>query len=107
MSPSKSEGVDSPAAADFHVHLRAGPMTETVAPTIRQGGVDMVYVMVSHWYGSRRTFAVDKLSVAEVVLSWPVVIFSRILCLQSHHDAVQLFYMLANLCMLGIQKILA
>lgn len=36
-----------PASADFHVHLRDGTMMEAVVPTIRQGGVDMVYVMVS------------------------------------------------------------
>ncbi|KAH6647690.1 hypothetical protein BKA67DRAFT_524142 [Truncatella angustata] len=34
-----------PAAADFHVHLRDGAMAEAVTPTIRQGGVDVVYVM--------------------------------------------------------------
>lgn len=36
-----------PASADFHFHLRDGPMMEAVVPTIRQGRVDMVYVMVS------------------------------------------------------------
>jgi dihydroorotase len=34
-----------PAAADFHVHLRDGAMAAAVVPTIRQGGVDTVYVM--------------------------------------------------------------
>ncbi|KAF3019748.1 hypothetical protein E8E14_010391 [Neopestalotiopsis sp. 37M] len=34
-----------PAAADFHVHLRDGAMAEAVTPTIRQGGVEVVYVM--------------------------------------------------------------
>ncbi|KAI0133614.1 dihydroorotase [Xylariales sp. AK1849] len=34
-----------PAAADFHVHLRDGGMSEAVVPTIRSGGVDVVYVM--------------------------------------------------------------
>lgn len=29
------------------VHLRDGPMMELVTPTIRQGGVNTVYVMVS------------------------------------------------------------
>ena len=32
--------------ADFHVHLRDGSMTETVTPLIKQGGVNLVYVMV-------------------------------------------------------------
>ncbi|KAI5286654.1 hypothetical protein KEM52_001903 [Ascosphaera acerosa] len=32
-------------AADFHVHLRDGAMMKSVVPTIRQGGVDTVYVM--------------------------------------------------------------
>ena len=38
-------GLELPASADFHVHLRDGDMMEAVTPTIRQGGVDMVYVM--------------------------------------------------------------
>lgn len=39
------------------VHLRDGPMMELVTPTIRQGGVNTVFVMVScfakfkfNWY---------------------------------------------------------
>lgn len=39
------EGLELLGGADFHVHLRDGPMMETVVPTIRQGGIDMVYVM--------------------------------------------------------------
>ncbi|POR39036.1 Putative dihydroorotase [Tolypocladium paradoxum] len=34
-----------PAAADFHVHLRDGPMSAAVAPTVRRGGVNIAYVM--------------------------------------------------------------
>ncbi|KAI5805557.1 hypothetical protein DFH27DRAFT_377349 [Peziza echinospora] len=34
-----------PPAADMHVHLRDGKMMETVVPTVRQGGVNLVYVM--------------------------------------------------------------
>lgn len=34
-----------PAAADFHVHLRDGPMSAAVVPTIRRGGVNVAYVM--------------------------------------------------------------
>lgn len=37
--------VELPAAADFHVHLRDGNMSAAVVPTIRQGGVNTVYVM--------------------------------------------------------------
>lgn len=36
-----------PPTSDFHVHLRDGKMMELVVPTIREGGVDLVYVMVS------------------------------------------------------------
>ena len=36
---------DLPAAADFHVHLRDGAMSEAVVPTIRNGGVNTAYVM--------------------------------------------------------------
>lgn len=33
------QSFELPAAADFHVHLRDGPMSAAVVPTIRQGGV--------------------------------------------------------------------
>lgn len=39
------DGLELPASADFHVHLRDGVMMETVIPTIRAGGVNTVYVM--------------------------------------------------------------
>ncbi|KAK0121451.1 hypothetical protein ONS95_009745 [Cadophora gregata] len=46
MSPlSKFDGLELPAAADFHVHLRDGVMMETVVPLVRAGGVNTVYVM--------------------------------------------------------------
>jgi len=35
-----------PAATDMHVHVRDGPMLELVAPTIRRGGVDTVFIML-------------------------------------------------------------
>lgn len=37
------DGLELPASADFHVHLRESDVMEAVTPTIRQGGVDMVY----------------------------------------------------------------
>lgn len=46
MPLEKFDGLELPAAADMHVHLRDGAMMETVTPTIRQGGVNTVYVMV-------------------------------------------------------------
>jgi dihydroorotase len=46
MTLSKLQGVKLPASADFHVHLRDGDMMELVTPTIRQGGVNTVFVMV-------------------------------------------------------------
>ncbi|PGH11391.1 dihydroorotase, homodimeric type [Helicocarpus griseus UAMH5409] len=45
MTLSKFDGIELPASADFHVHLRDGDMMELVVPTIRQGGVNTVYVM--------------------------------------------------------------
>lgn len=39
------DGLELPAAADFHVHLRDGEMMKAVTPTIRRGGVDTVFVM--------------------------------------------------------------
>lgn len=47
MSSRLFDGLVLPASADFHVHLRDGAMLEAVAPTIRQGGVETVFVMVS------------------------------------------------------------
>lgn len=41
------DSTELPPAADFHVHLRDGSMMETVVPTIKKGGVSLVYVMVS------------------------------------------------------------
>ena len=40
------QSIELPATFDAHVHLRDGVMMETVVPTIRQGGVNTVYVMV-------------------------------------------------------------
>ncbi|KAF1973282.1 Dihydroorotase [Bimuria novae-zelandiae CBS 107.79] len=37
--------IELPAAFDAHVHLRDGEMSQLVTPTIRQGGVNQVYVM--------------------------------------------------------------
>ncbi|EHK96153.1 putative dihydroorotase [Glarea lozoyensis 74030] len=45
MPLEKFDGLELPASADFHVHLRDGDMMKTVVPTIRQGGVNTVYVM--------------------------------------------------------------
>jgi hypothetical protein len=42
----KSEEIELPAAFDAHVHLRDGEMAQLVTPTVRQGGVNQVYVMV-------------------------------------------------------------
>lgn len=41
----KFDGLELPASADFHVHLRDGAMMKTVTPTIRKGGVNVAYVM--------------------------------------------------------------
>lgn len=45
MALEKLDSLELPAAADMHVHLRDGAMTELVVPTIRRGGVNTVYVM--------------------------------------------------------------
>jgi dihydroorotase len=42
----KGEEIELPAAFDAHVHLRDGEMAQLVTPTVRQGGVNQVYVMV-------------------------------------------------------------
>lgn len=41
------DGLELPASADFHVHLRDGEMMAAVSTTIAKGGVDAVFVMVS------------------------------------------------------------
>jgi dihydroorotase len=35
-----------PSPADFHVHLRQGPISELVTPHVREGGFNLAYVMV-------------------------------------------------------------
>lgn len=49
MEFSKIEELELPAAFDAHVHLRDGEMSQLVTPTIRQGGVNQVYVMVRYF----------------------------------------------------------
>lgn len=46
MEFTKLKEIELPAAFDAHVHLRDGEMSQLVTPTIRQGGVNQVYVMV-------------------------------------------------------------
>jgi dihydroorotase len=45
----KVDQIELPAAFDAHVHLRDGEMAKLVTPTVRQGGVNQVYVMVSRF----------------------------------------------------------
>jgi dihydroorotase len=46
MEFTKLTEIELPAAFDAHVHLRDGEMSQLVTPTIRDGGVNQVYVMV-------------------------------------------------------------
>ena len=41
MGLEKFDGLALQAAADMHVHLRHGNMTDLVVPTIRPGGVNV------------------------------------------------------------------
>ena len=52
MGFSELNEIELPAAFDAHVHLRDGEMSELVTPTVRQGGVNQVYVMVCLMLGS-------------------------------------------------------
>ncbi|PSN64441.1 Dihydroorotase [Corynespora cassiicola Philippines] len=45
MKLSEINEIEVPAAFDAHVHLRDGEMSQLVTPTVRQGGVNQVYVM--------------------------------------------------------------
>lgn len=38
--------ISVPSPADFHVHLREGPVSELVTPHVRLGGIDVAYIMV-------------------------------------------------------------
>ncbi|KAF8529002.1 Dihydroorotase [Hysterangium stoloniferum] len=40
-----SDTIRVPAPADFHVHLRQGPLCSLVTPHVRQGGFKLAYVM--------------------------------------------------------------
>lgn len=46
MKLSDTQTLALPPSADMHVHLRQDAMAELVAPQIRKGGVDTVFVMV-------------------------------------------------------------
>lgn len=48
--------LELPAAADMHVHLRQGELMDLVVPTVRQGGVDTVFV-----YGLYRRDCIQRL----------------------------------------------
>jgi dihydroorotase len=41
MPLNKLDGLELPATADFHVHLRDGKMMELVTPTIKKGANEM------------------------------------------------------------------
>ena len=47
MPLGKLQNIRLPASADFHVHLREDEVCEIVTKTIRQGGVNAVYVCMS------------------------------------------------------------
>jgi dihydroorotase len=36
--------IELPPTADMHVHLRQGDMMKLIAPTVKQGGVDVAFV---------------------------------------------------------------
>lgn len=44
MQLKTTQRLELPPTADMHVHLRQAEMMELVTPTIRQGGVDTVFV---------------------------------------------------------------
>ncbi|KAI1465848.1 Dihydroorotase [Daldinia caldariorum] len=45
MQLKEIQRLELPPAADMHVHLRQGELMELMVPTVRQGGVDTVFVM--------------------------------------------------------------
>ncbi|KAI0850398.1 Dihydroorotase [Daldinia vernicosa] len=45
MQLKEVQRLELPPAADMHVHLRQGELMELMVPTVRQGGVDTVFVM--------------------------------------------------------------
>lgn len=47
MHLKETQRIELPPVADMHVHLRQGDMMKLVTPTIRDGGVDTVFVMAS------------------------------------------------------------
>jgi hypothetical protein len=59
MPLSKFDGLELPASADFHVHLRDGNLKNAVVPTIRQGGVNTVYVSTVQFSGNGSFLFVD------------------------------------------------
>lgn len=60
MELTKIDQIELPAAFDAHVHLRDGEMSQLMTPTIRQGGVNQVYVMVGLPSNSRIKFCIGS-----------------------------------------------
>lgn len=44
MQLKTTQRLELPPTADMHVHLRQAELMELVAPTVRPGGVDTVFV---------------------------------------------------------------
>lgn len=65
MPLEKFDGLELPAPADFHVHLRDGEMMNLVTPTIRRGGNNMVFVMVGSSRGRTLLYIAANWSVAK------------------------------------------
>lgn len=53
------DGLELPASADFHVHLRDGDIMAAVTATIKNGGVDTVYVMVTPYIIPGQTYSTN------------------------------------------------
>lgn len=59
-SASAAAAIDSvqvPSPFDAHVHLREGAVSQLVTPHVRQGGMDVVYVMVSLFVALCKAFS--------------------------------------------------
>lgn len=74
-----------PSPLDLHVHLREGPISEVVTPHVKQGGVDVAYVMVSLLFPLPLVcfFSFANLDVFQPNLSPPITTTSRALAYQA------------------------
>jgi dihydroorotase len=91
MQLKETQRIELPPSADMHVHLRQGDMMKLVTPTIRNGGVDTVFVMVSSMFSTSLTKKQNEIAnyVSKPNLTPPVTTVTAALEYKSQLEALE------------------